>query len=157
MADGVFNIAKGRVNEFLNRVDDDDPSTSEIVITLMTGAATDATLRDVDTFAALFALGDAAEATFTNFARKILTQADITGPTPDDTNDRQDSDLPDQTFTSAGGATNNTLTRLIVGFDSAGVGTDSGIVPMTFHDFAATTDGSDIVAQFAAAGFYRAA
>ncbi len=35
-------------------------------------------------------------------------------------------------------------------------GTDANIVPGTLHDFAITPDGSDITAQIAAAGFYRA-
>jgi len=30
------------------------------------------------------------------------------------------------------------------------------VVPCTLHDFAVTPDGSDITAQIAAAGFYRA-
>ncbi len=159
MADGVFNVSKGRVAEFVQRLLDNDPTGCEVVVTLMEGAASDATLVDVDTFAALFALGDASEADFTNFARTILTNASQGGltRTVDDTNDRQECDLSDITFASAGGATNNTLTRLITGFDSSGAGTDSGIVPMTFHDFAETTTGSDIIAQFASTGFFRAA
>jgi hypothetical protein len=36
-------------------------------------------------------------------------------------------------------------------------GDDSNIVPISQHDFAVTPDGSDITAQIAAAGFYRAA
>ncbi len=157
MADGVFNIAKGRVNELVNRVLDDDPSTSEFVVMLCTGTETDATLRDFDTFAAVLA-GNLAEATFTNYAREILTDS-VGGltVTTDDTNDRNEADMSDITYTAAGGASNDTLTRLITGFDSSGAGTDSGIVPCTFHDFAVTTDGSDIIAQFAATGFFRAA
>ena len=35
-------------------------------------------------------------------------------------------------------------------------GTDSSIIPLTCHDFAVTPDGSDIIAQINAAGFFRA-
>lgn len=158
MGDGVFNIAKGRVVEFALRVDGNDPAASGIVIVLASGAATDATIKDYDNLSVL--LGDAGvtEATFTNYARKVLTDTDITiATTPDDTNDRYDIDLPDQTWTSAGGATNNTLTRLFVCYDgNTTAGTDAAIVPLTYHDFSVTTDGSDLTAQFATAGFFRA-
>ena len=66
-------------------------------------------------------------------------------PTPDDTNDRYDIDIPDQTWTS-------------VGYDSDTTGgTDANILPCTHHDFSVTTDGSDLTAQIDAAGFFRAA
>ncbi len=157
MGDGVFNIAKGRVVEYINRVDANDPSASEIVVMLGFGAITDATLKDLDTVAAIIADGGFTEATFTNYARKDITDSGVALGSPDDTNDRFEVDLPDQTWTSAGNGTNNTLTRLITIYDSTGSAADSGLVPMTFHDFAVTTDGSDLVAQFNALGFFRAA
>ena len=40
--------------------------------------------------------------------------------------------------------------------DDTTAGTDANIVPLTMHDFVVTPDGSDITAQIAAAGFYRA-
>jgi len=158
MANGVFNIAKGKVNEYMARIDANDPTNAVLVITLLKTSVVDATLEDFDDLGAI--LGDAGvdEADFTNFTRKILSDTDITAPTPDDTNNRQDADIPDQTWTSAGGATNNTLVKLLVCYDSDSTGgADSAIVPLTHHDFAVTTDGSDLIAQVAAAGFYRAA
>ena len=159
MADGVFNIAKGRGVEFYNRVKNNDPANSAFFIVLAFGAATDATIRDYDDLAAL--LGDAGitEATFTSYVRKTLTDTDLAVlPAPDDTNDRYEVDLPDQTWSPAGGATNNTLTRLFVCYDADDtVGTDANIIPVTFHDFVVTTDGSDLTAQFDALGFLRAA
>ena len=62
--------------------------------------------------------------------------------------------LPDQTWTSAGGAANNTLVKLIVYYEDAAA--DATRIPLTAHDFAVTTDGSDLTAQVATAGFYRA-
>jgi len=140
------------------RVNNNDPANAALVITLLQANVADATLVDFDDLSALLADAGNTEATFTNFARIVLTDTDVTDPTVDDTNDRQDADIPDQTFTSAGGAVNNTLTKLLVCYDSDSTGgTDANIIPMTHHDFAITTDGSDIVAQINAAGFFRAA
>ena len=56
MADFVFNLSKGRVAEFFNRVDSNDPANSAIIVVPVDrGAATDATLKDHDTLAALLA------------------------------------------------------------------------------------------------------
>lgn len=159
MADGVFNIAKGRGVEYYNRVKSNDPANAAFIVVLATGAATDAVIEDYDDLAAL--LGDAGvtEAIFTNYARKVLTDAELAAlPPPDDTNNRYDIDLPDQTWLSAGGAANDTLTRLFVCYDSDTTGgTDANIIPVAFYDFPVTTDGSDLTAQFDAAGFLRAA
>ena len=158
MGDAVFNISKGRVVEYYNRVENNDPAASEIVIILGIGAITDATLIDLDDVAAIIADAGFTEATFTNYARKDLTNAELDPlPAPDDTNDRFEVDLPDQTFTAAGNGANDTLTRLLTVYDSTGSQTDANLKPLTFHDFAVTTDGSDLTAQFNALGFFRAA
>lgn len=155
MADLVFNIAKGKVNEYVNRVAANDPANSALVVALFTGAGSDATLRDLDTLAAIEADAGFAEASDVSYARKILTDADLSSPTPDDTNDRQESDIPDQTWALLAGGEN--ITRLIVCYDSDTTGgTDANIVPLTAHDFVTTTDGSNVTAEIDAAGFYRA-
>lgn len=156
MADLVFNIAKGRVAELYNRVDLNDPANSALIIAVFNaGAMTDATVRDYDTLAAIEADAAAAEVTNTGYARKTLTDADIVAFAPDDTNDRVDLDIPDQTWTAV--AAGSAWTDLVVCYDSdTTAGTDSNIVPLTWHDFAVTPDGSDITAQIAAAGFFRA-
>ena len=146
MADGVFNISKGA---FVEKIRD---TGTNILIVLLQANEAESTLIDRDTVALMLAEAGTTEATFTNYARKT----GITGTiTVDDTNDRVDVDIPDQTWTSAGGATNNTLTKLIVAYEESAA--DSGRIPMTHHDFAVTTDGSDITAQVNAAGFGRAA
>lgn len=145
MADFVFNQAKGAVAEMFR-----DAAANGIVLLLKTAEA-DATMKDYDDVAALLA-GTPDEADFTNYARKTGLTGTVT---VDDTNDRVDVDLPDQTWTAAGGAANNTLTDLIVGYQNSA--SDAGRVPLTCHDFAVTTDGSDITAVFNAAGFFRAA
>ena len=146
MADQVFNISKGAFVEKIR-----DAGTNVLVLLLQANEA-ESTLIDRDTVALMLAEAGTTEATFTNYARKT----GITGTiTVDDTNDQVDVDIPDQTWTSAGGATNNTLTKLVTAYEESAA--DSGRIPMTHHDFAVTTDGSDITAQVNSAGFGRAA
>lgn len=152
---GVFNVSKGRVAELAKRVIDGDPANSELVLVLATGSATDATIQDYDTLATLLGDADVTEATFTNYARKYVTTG-IT-QTPDDTNNRLDVDLPDQTWTTAGGASNNSLTRLFLcyGPDSASR-SDATTIPLCYYDVSYTTDGSDLSISFDAQGAYSA-
>lgn len=145
MADGVFNIAKGAFAEKIR-----DGATNVLVLLLKANEA-ETTLRDRDDVAAILANGST-ECDATSYARKTGLTGTIT---VDDTNDRVDVDLPDQTWAPLGGAANNTLTKLIVAYQESAA--DSGRVPLTHHDFALTTDGSDVTAQFNAAGFARAA
>ena len=157
MADGVFNIAKGRVAELYNRVDSNDPTNSALIVVLLSAAEADGTLEDYDDLSTLLGAAGNTEATFTNYARKSLTDTDLSAFAADDTNNRVDLDFADQTWTSAGGASNNTLVKLLVCYDNDTTGgTDSNIVPLTHHDFSVTTDGNDLTAQLASAGFYRA-
>jgi hypothetical protein len=145
MSNGVFNIAKGAVAEKFR-----DGSGSGLILLLKVSQA-DASLVDHATVAAMLAGGNT-EADFTNYARKTSLTGTIT---VDNTNDRVDVDIADQTWTSAGGASNNTLTKLVVAYQESAA--DSGRIPLTHHDFALTTDGSDITAQINSAGFFRAA
>lgn len=150
MADAVFNIAKGAVAEKIR------DGAGNIVVLLLKANESAGVLVDRDTVADLLdgSPGDNIEADFTNYARKT----GITGTvTVDDVNDRVDCDIPDQTWTSAGGATNNSLTKLIVAYDEdASPADDAQLIPLTHHDFVLTTDTSDITAQVNAAGFFRA-
>jgi hypothetical protein len=155
VADFCFNIAKGRVAELYNRVDSNDPANSVLlVIAIDANGDTDATMRDRDDMSALLG-GTANEVTNSGYARKTLSDADLTAFAPDDTNDRVDLDIPDQTWTSVAAGT--AWTDIIIAYDNDSTGgTDSSVVPMTLHDFAVTPSGSDITMQVAAAGFFRA-
>lgn len=158
MADLVFNIAKGRVAELYNRVDTNDPTNSALIIALLasSGIESDATLRDKDTFSDLVS-GTTNEATNTGYARKTLTDADLTAFAPDDTNDRVDLDIADQTWTGVANDGTGAIGDFTVNYDNDTTGgTDANIIPLTLHDFAVTPDGSDITAQIATAGFFRA-
>ena len=155
MANLVLNIGLGRVAELYNRVDSNDPANSALIIVAIdANGDTDAAIRDRDDLAALL-VGTSNEVTNSGYARKTLTDADIVAFAPDDTNDRVDLDIPDQTWT--GVAAGTAWTDLLICYDNdTTAGTDSSIVPLTLHDFAVTPSGTDIVAQIAAAGFYRA-
>jgi hypothetical protein len=158
MADFVFNRAKGRVGEWYIRIDTNDPANSAFIVMLLasSGIETDAVLMDLDDFAALVA-GATNEATNTGYVRKTLTDADLTAFAPDDTNNRVDLDIPDQTFTAVANDGTGAIGALVIGYDSdTTAGTDSAIVPATKHDFAVTPSGGDIVAVINTAGFYRA-
>lgn len=150
---GVFNVAKGKAGYYATQV---GVGNAALVVVLLqsAGLQADGTMSDHDTLAAVLAAAND-EATFTNYTRKTITSAP---GTVDDTNDRLDVDIADQTWTAAGGASNNTLGSLLVCYDpDTTAGTDTSIIPLTFHAFSATTDGNDLQATIAAAGFYRAA
>lgn len=155
MGDYVFNVAKGRVAEFYNRVDQSDPTNAALVLVVINTSATDATLKDLDTLTAVLADGNTAEVTNTNYARIVLDDTDLSAFSPDDANDRVDLDIADQTWSAV--AAGDGWTDILICYDPDTTGgTDANIIPLTCHDFAVTPDGSDITAQIAAAGFYRA-
>jgi hypothetical protein len=153
VADGVFNIMKGKVGYYCTL-----PATNDALIIVLlkaSGLEADDVLNNYDDLLALLAATND-EADFTNYTpRKSITS---TTPTVDDTNNRLDVTMSNLVWTSAGGATNNSLGKLLVCYDpDTTTGTDSTVVPMTYHDFVATTDGTDLTASITAPGFYRAA
>lgn len=157
MADFVFNIAMGHINEYVTRVNANDPTNSVMVLLVLatSGIETDAVLRDKDTVSALLS-GSTNEVTNSGYSRKTVDNTGSMTVTVDDTNDRKEADMPDQTFSSisAGDGWND----LVIAYDSDSTGgTDANIIPCTQHDFVVTPDGSDITVQFDASGFFRAA
>jgi hypothetical protein len=152
MANIVFNIAKGRVVEYYNRVKGNDPANSALIIMPLetSGLEADSVLIDKDDFAALVS---GATNEQTTMGRKTLTDADLASlPAPDDTNDRYDISLPTFTYTAA---TGNAISKFVVGYDSDTTsGTDSGIIPLTMFDFVVTPSGTDI--QVTGGVFFRA-
>jgi len=143
MADFVFNIAKGAAAEKFR-----DGAANGIVM-LLTAQEADAAAKDHDDLAAYLAAAGTTEKADGGYARKVALTGTIT---VDDTNDRVDVDIPDQTWSALTGAA---VTDLVVAYEEAAA--DATRIPLTAHDFAVTPDGSDVTAQFNAAGFYRAA
>lgn len=154
MADGVFNISKGRIAYYGSL-----PAASDGLVVLLlksTGLVADATMVDYADVSTLLA-GASDESTSTNYVRKVVT-ASVT-VTVDNTNDRVDIDMPDLTWTALGSSGSpEGIGKLIVAYDpDTTTGTDSTLVPMTYHDCAFTADGTDFTAVIATAGFARAA
>lgn len=156
MADFVYNASLGRIREFADDAAG-DVAAAQFVATLITGSNADATQRDFNSMSTSTGAlsGSATEAAFTNYGRKDIEDASIT-VTVDDTNDRVDIDIPDQTWSSAGNGSNQTLTDVIFSFDLTGSDANTALIPISQHDFTPTTDGSDLVLQVDAAGLLRA-
>ncbi len=156
MADFVYNVAKGHVSEFATRILANDPTNAVFVAVLLKASVADGTAEDYDDLSLV--LGDASttESDATDYVRKLITDSgEGLTRTIDDTNNRIDIDVSDIVWTGLGGATNNTLTDLLFCYDSDSTGgTDANIVPCTQHDFALTTQDTDVTAQVA--NFFRA-
>lgn len=156
MANFAFNIAKGRIVELHNRVDANDPANSALVVVVLAvaGLETDAVLIDKDTLADVVS-GTTNEVTNTGYARKVLTDADITAATVVDASDRVDVDIPDQVWAAV--SAGDGWAKMLVCYDpDTTSGTDANIVPLTAHDFAVTPDGSSITATINAQGYFSA-
>lgn len=161
MADIVFNVAKGSVAAYHNRVNDNDPANSAIIQVLLKTVQADATLRDYDTLDAILTAGGGTvnvECDFTNYARKTLSDAAVVAVVIDDTNDRAVASIDDWVIASAGGATNNTVLKLLNCYDpDTTAGTDSTIIPLTAHDLTETTNGQQLtIAPTTVQEYYRA-
>lgn len=150
MADYVLNNALGQVGYYATLPAANDAFI--IVLLKSAGLEADTALRDYTDLASLLAATND-ECTFTNYARKTVTSVTVT---TDNTNDRKDIDIADQTWTAAGGASNDTIGALLVCYDpDTTTGTDSTIVPLMKFDFSATTNGTDLTAQINAVGLAR--
>lgn len=144
MANLIFNNQRGSLVEHHR-------NGENLIVVLLTAAEADDTLRDYDALDTLLAAAGNTEATFTNYARKTILNA-AWSVTVDDTGNEASADFADQTWTAAGNGTNETLAKLLVCIDGVN---DAARLPVTLHDFVATTDGNDLTAEVAAGGFYE--
>jgi hypothetical protein len=146
VADVVFNAAKGKLAYYADLPGTDD---ALIAVLLQSGGQADNVLIDNDTLADV--LANNAEADFTNYSRQVLTGVSVT---VDDLTNTVSLDADDITWATAGGATNNTLAKLLICYDPDTTGgDDSEIIPLTAHDVGLTTDGATIVITLDPAGF----
>lgn len=147
----VFNIAKGRVVELYKRVKSGDPANSALIIIPLSAAASDATLLDQATVAAVLAGGSTEQ---TTVGRKTLAAAQIAAlPAPDTVNDRYDLSLPTVTWSAASGSA---IVKLLIAYDDDTTsGTDASIIPLTCFDWAQNPSGADM--QMTGGVFFRAA
>jgi hypothetical protein len=154
MADYLFNIAKGRVVEFYNRVESNDPAASRLLLIPLSAQGSEAEAQDYDTVAAVLG-GASDEITTGNWSRKPLTDTELaTLPAPDDTNNRYAVAVPSVTWTP-GPTTGNNTVALLMAYDSTGSAADSALIPIGSFTFAVTADGNDVVLN--AGDFFRAA
>lgn len=134
MSDFTFNVGLGREVELYNRVDSNDPANSALILVVLRTAniESDALLKDYNDLSSLLA-GASDEATNSGYARKTLTDADLSAYTIDDTNDRVVLQLPTQTWTSV--VAGDSWSKLLVCYDNdTTTGTDANIIPITAHD-----------------------
>jgi hypothetical protein len=153
VANFVFNIAKGRVVEFYNRAENNDPANSAIILVPCSASDTEANAQDADDLTAALATAINEQAAG-GWVRKTLESVQLAAlPAPDDTNNRYDVSVPQVTWT-APTAGNNT-TGLLICYDSdTTAGTDANIIPLTHHDFVVTADGNDVILNVGV--FFRA-
>lgn len=130
----VFNQAKGRTVELHNRVNDNDPANSALILVVLaeTGLESDDVLKDYDTLSALLA-GASNEVTNTGYARIVLTDTALTAPTVDDTTDTVTLTFATQTTASI--TAGDSWRKLLICYDSDTTGgTDANIIPMYGYD-----------------------
>lgn len=136
MSSFVFNIAKGKIAYYAGL-----PAANDALIAIpieASGVEGDSTLIDYDTVSALLAAANNEQSTM---GRKTL--ASVT-TTVDDTNDRNNMDAADIVWAAA---TGNPISDILICYDpDTTTGTDADLIPLSWHDFPATPDGSDITA-----------
>ena len=154
MANFVFNIAKGRIVEFYNRAENNDPTNSALILVPLSASGTEAQGQDLTTLAAVEADSNFAEQTGGGWVRKTLESAQLAAlPAANNTDNRYDIQLPAVTWTAPSAASNTT--GLLVCYDSDNTGgTDANIIPLTHHDFVVTADGNDVILNVG--DFFRA-
>jgi len=157
MADTMMNVGKGRAVELYRNIKDNTRANSAFVVVLLKVSEADGTLEDYATLSTLLA-GANTESDFTNYARANLTDSELAAfPAPNNTSNKYEITFPDQVYTDAGGATNNTMTKLLLCYDDDTTsGTDVNIVPIGAYDYTGTTDGSTITITFPADAFNAA-
>lgn len=152
MAAFVFNIAKGRVVELYNRVENNDPTNSAFILVPLAVGDTEANLQDIDNLSLVLA-GTPNEAG-ASWGRKTLESVELVAlPAPNDTDNRYDVAVPAVTW--AGPTAGQDTVALMICYDSdTGAGDDTNILPLTYHDFAVTADGNAVTLN--AGNFFQA-
>lgn len=154
MTDIILNQALGKIRTFADNAAGDVTNAAFILVPLSAVEADDA-VRDHDDLSTLLGAAGNTELTTGGWNRKTIADADVT-VTVDDTSNRVDIDVPDQTWT--GVTAGNDSVAVAFNYDDDTIaGTDANVTPVSKHDFAVTADGSDVTLQVATAGLLRAA
>ena len=135
MSDFTFNVALGREVELYSRVKNNDPAASALkgVVLRAAGLEPDATLKDYDTLGAILAAAND-EATNTNYARVVWTDAELAVYSVDDANDQIQLLVPSPvTWTNVGSG--DVWAKFLITYDGdTASGSDTDIIPITAHD-----------------------
>lgn len=154
------NVSLGREVELYNRVVSNDPANSALILAVLSAAGLEsqAVLKIADTLADVLS-GTTNEVTNGGYARKTLTNADLTAYTVDDTENTITLELPVQTWANI--LIGDTWAMLAICYDSDTTsGTDANIIPISFHELLiegvyVIPDGDDVIVDFSD-GFIRA-
>lgn len=153
MADGMFNIGRGRAGYYFDDALGLSGANSRLVIVVLEAVEADDTLNNHTVLGGGSGLLDAAgntEATSTGYSRKQLAAADVSITINNSTNQMQVEVDADQTWTSVSQAGSESWVKLLICYDADNTGGgDASIIPVTYHDFSVTPNGSDINADFA--------
>ena len=156
MGNLAANVALGRLNEFAERVNNNDPANASFELFLWEGTSADDNFGDADTVADVEALSGISESSATNYASIVLQDGDIGASTVDDSANTRDFDIADQVWSSLGPGT--AITRLTIGYDSDDTGgTDANIENVAIYDFSVIPNGGNVTAQINASGLWSAA
>ena len=152
MADIIFNDALGYSRSMIQNVEDNSPVAAVLRIHAWVATATDATVRDITdaNIDDIQATALIAEATNTGYGFAALDETDIT-VTVDDTNDRTDIGIADQTDTAVSAGDN--WTDITLSYDADGTDTDTTTKGLWWLDFVVTPNGGDITVDFPAVSF----
>ena len=155
MATFTFNVGKGRVNELARRVNSNDPANSALVIVALRTTATHATLKDLDTLAAVLGDPNTDEITNSGYSRIALTDASSITVTVDDTADDQYTDFPDVRLGRIAAGDDIDMALLCYDADTTS-GTDTDVISLCGYDAAITPNGADLTLTVNAEGAFVA-
>jgi hypothetical protein len=120
-----------------------------VLLLQASGLQADSTLNNYSTVAAL--LGSNSEANFTNYTRYFLPGTSITVSVNTGTGTTT-VDVASQVWNAAGGALNDNLGALVTFYKQTSVSLDSVCLPLTKHDFVASTTGGALDATISSIG-----
>lgn len=152
MGDLIINEMLGRSLPLIQNVEDNSPAAAVLrihawVISAADNALTDVTDGFIDDFEGIT---NVAEASNSGYANISMDEGDIV-ITVDDSNDRTDIALTDQTFSSVVAGDN--WTDITISYDADGSDTDTTTQVMYVYDFAVTPNGGDITVDFPAVSY----
>lgn len=150
----AFNATKDQLGYYVSQAATGTPDI-QVVLLQSTGLVADSEMADYATLADVLA-GTSEEATFTNYTRKTLVSPTRT---VDNTGDRvllggaAVGVAYSITWTAAGGASNNTLGKVLFVYAPTSGSADTAVLPLMATDITATTDGNDLVLTLSTDGF----